>query len=113
MPTGLAVAGKKVFVAEAGPVPYLPEDGKVVEFTSHGRAAHVVASGYSVMVDVEVGRHQALYAISQGDSPGGNVQPADPAKPDTGRLLRFNRDGSLTRSCARPAEPPDVAALHR
>ena len=37
-----------------------------------------------------------LYAISQGDSPGGNVQPADPAKPDTGRLLRVNRDGSLT-----------------
>ena len=32
VPTGLAVRGNKVYMAEAGPVPHLPEDGKVVSF---------------------------------------------------------------------------------
>ena len=32
VPTGLAVRGSKVYMAEAGPVPHLPEDGKVVSF---------------------------------------------------------------------------------
>ncbi len=32
VPTGLAVRGNTVYMAEAGPVPHLPEDGKVVSF---------------------------------------------------------------------------------
>ena len=32
VPTGLAVRGGTVYMAEAGPVPHLPEDGKVVSF---------------------------------------------------------------------------------
>src|SRR5262249_54607627 len=32
VPTGLAVSGNTVYMAEAGPVPHLPEDGKVVSF---------------------------------------------------------------------------------
>src|SRR5262245_11876237 len=32
VPTGLAVSGHTVYMAEAGPVPHRPEDGKVVAF---------------------------------------------------------------------------------
>jgi hypothetical protein len=95
VPTGLAVSGNKVFTAEVGPVPYKPRDGRVVVFNRRGGGLHDVASGYSVMVDVEFAANHGLYAVSQGDSPGPDVQPADPAEPNTGRLLRVNCDGSL------------------
>jgi hypothetical protein len=32
VPTGLAVRQKTVYLAEAGPVPHLPENGKIVRF---------------------------------------------------------------------------------
>src|SRR5262249_41627262 len=32
VPTGLAVRGETIYMAEAGPVPHLPENGKVVSF---------------------------------------------------------------------------------
>src|SRR5215208_5748404 len=32
VPTGLEVRGRTIYMAEAGPVPHLPEDGKVVAF---------------------------------------------------------------------------------
>jgi hypothetical protein len=56
----------------------------------------VLASGYSVMVDVAFGPDDRLYAVSQGDQPDGVVQPADPAKPNSGRLLRLDDNGTLT-----------------
>jgi hypothetical protein len=95
VPTGLAVTGNRVFLSQTGPVPHTPDTGKVVVFNKHGGPAHDVASGYSVMVDVELGKNHALYALSQGDSPG-DVPPASPAKPDSGKLLRVNDDGTFT-----------------
>ena len=44
VPTGLAIAGNKIYMAEAGPVPHLPENGKVVTFLptfSHGDGGRV------------------------------------------------------------------------
>jgi len=96
VPTGMALDGHTLFVTEVGPVPYKPQDGKVVAVNRNTGNAHEIASGYSVMTDVERVRHHGLFAISQGDSPGPDVQPADPAKPHTGRLLRVNCNGSLT-----------------
>ena len=97
VPTGLAVTHGTVFMAEAGPIPHNPADGKVVSFPLNpaGPNAHGVASGYSLLVDVEPGPDGALYALSQGDSPG-NVPPASPAAPDSGELLLLNRNGSFT-----------------
>jgi hypothetical protein len=66
VPTGLAVSGNTVYVAEAGPVPHLPEDGKVVSFRPKSPTATEVASGASLLVDVEFGPHHRLYALSQG-----------------------------------------------
>jgi hypothetical protein len=96
VPTGLAVAGHSVYVSETGPVPHAPENGKVVSFDLVGEpVVSEVASGYSLIVDVEFGSRGVLYALSQGDSPG-EVSPASPAVPDSGRLLRVNDDGSFS-----------------
>ena len=56
VPTGLAVSGNTVYMAEAGPVPHLPQDGKVVAFEPKSPTATEVASGARLLVDVEFGR---------------------------------------------------------
>jgi hypothetical protein len=94
VPTGLAVLGDWVFMAEAGPVPHLPEDGKVVLLGPKGRFASEVASGASLLVDVELSHGRSLYALSQGEFPAGGT-PATPALPNTGALVKVNWDGSF------------------
>jgi sugar lactone lactonase YvrE len=94
VPTGLAVSGRRVLVAQAGPVPHLPQDGKIVSFTRRSHTARTIASGGRLLVDVEVGPHHRLYALSQGVWPLGNPE-GSPALPDTGRLLRV-RHGHFT-----------------
>jgi hypothetical protein len=95
VPAGLAAKGSRVYMAETGPVPHLPETGKVVTFRRHDPAAVDVASGFSLVVDVELDRRGALFALSQGDSPG-IVPPASPALPDSGELLRVNGNGTFS-----------------
>ena len=56
VPTGLAVSGNTVYMAEAGPVPNLPQNGKVVAFGPKSSTATEVASGAPLLVDVEFGR---------------------------------------------------------
>jgi hypothetical protein len=96
VPTGLEVVRGRVFVAQAGPIPHNPADGKVVSFPLNAPSphAHRVASGYSLLVDVETGPRGRLFALSQGDSPG-DVPPASPALPDSGELLLVRHNGSF------------------
>ena len=94
VPTGLAVKGNQVYLSLAGPVPHLPENGKVVTFNSHSTAVTTVASGAPLVVDVEFGRGQTLFALSQGDF-SGNPE-GSPALPNTGSLVRVNEDGSFS-----------------
>ena len=94
VPTGLAVWGNTVYMAEAGPVPHLPEDGKVVSFGPKSPTATEVASGASLLVDVEFGRGRKLYALSQGVFGGGPA--GSPALPNTGSLVKVNGDGTFT-----------------
>ncbi|MDQ1423892.1 MAG: hypothetical protein QOD72_1390 [Acidimicrobiaceae bacterium] len=99
VPTGLATRGNKVYVSEVGHVPYEPEDGKVVSFdlrTRRPRTGTDVASGFSAIVDVEFGPHGELYALSQGDSIAADAPAATPAAPDSGKLLRVNKDGTFS-----------------
>ena len=93
VPTGLAVHGRTIAMGEAGPIPHLPQDGKVVRLT--GSRATEVASGASLIVDVEFGRCRELYALSQGvwNLPPTPENEGKPAAPDTGRLLRVVRGG--------------------
>jgi hypothetical protein len=93
VPTGLAVSGNTVYMAEAGPVPHEPEDGKVVSFRPKSPTATEVASGARLLVDVEFGRGRDLYALSQGVFGGG--PPGSPAQPNTGSLVKVNRNGTF------------------
>jgi hypothetical protein len=95
VPTGLDQSAGRVYMAELGPQPNTPETGKVVSFRPGRRtSAENVASGVSMIVDVEFDAHRRLYALSQGDFGGGD--PGSPAAPNTGRLLRVNDDGTFT-----------------
>src|SRR6266478_6121841 len=95
VPTGLEVRGNRVYMAEAGPVPHLPQDGKVVSFESGSPTATEVASGARLLVDVEFGPGNSLYALSQGIFPVGSP-PATPALPNTGALVKVNGGGTFT-----------------
>jgi hypothetical protein len=95
VPTGLAVWGNTVYMAEAGPVPHLPENGKVVAFGPKSPTANEVASGAPLLVDVQFGRGRLLYALSQGPGVVG-APPGSPAQPDSGALVKVNADGTLS-----------------
>ena len=96
VPTGLAVSGNTVYMAEAGPLPHLPQDGKVVSFGTKSPSATDVASGGRLLVDVEFGRGRDLYALAQGVWSGGPNDAGSPAQPNTGSLLKVNSDGTFT-----------------
>ncbi|HKJ38450.1 MAG TPA: ScyD/ScyE family protein [Anaerolineales bacterium] len=95
VPTGLEVHGNTVFMAEAGPNPHLPVNGKVVTFGPKNLTATEVASGAPLLVDVEYGLGQSLYALAQGDFPVG-AGDGSPADPNTGKLVEVNEDGTFT-----------------
>jgi hypothetical protein len=93
VPTGLETAFGRVFVTQMGPIPHFPEDGKVVALRA-GREPREVASGASMLIDVERGPHGKLYGLSQGQWDG--VGEGSRAEPDTGRLVVVGRHGDLT-----------------
>lgn len=94
VPTGLAVAGNTIYLAEAGPVPHRPTDGKVVAFGPRSSDATEVAAGAPLLVDVEFGRGRQLFALSQGiHSTGPEGSPADPG---TGALVRVDGHGGFS-----------------
>lgn len=96
VPTGLEVHGHTILMSEAGPIPHLPENGKVVSFTPRSPATEV-ASGASLLVDVELRGNRDLYALSQGswDLPPTPENEGKPASPDTGRILRVDKRGGF------------------
>jgi hypothetical protein len=107
VPTGLEVRGRTIYMAEAGPVPHLPENGKVVAFRPTSAAVRDVAAGSRLLVDVEFGRGHRLYALSQGDFLPGNPE-GSPAMPNTGALVKANRDGTFTVVIDRLNQPTSL-----
>lgn len=94
VPTGLDVRGNTVYMAQAGPVPHLAADGRVVSFGPGATSATEVAAGARLLVDVEFGRGRTLFALSQGVWDG--VGEGSPALPNTGALVRVTAEGDLT-----------------
>jgi hypothetical protein len=94
VPTGLEVWGNTVYMAAAGPIPHLAEDGKVVAFGPRSNEASEVASGAPLLVDIKRGRGAGLYALAQGIWDG--AFEGSPALPNTGQLLKVNADGTFT-----------------
>lgn len=94
VPTGLEVSGNTIYLAQAGPIPHEPENGKVVAFGPNSSEVTTVASGARLVVDVEFGRGRTLYALSQGIWDG--VAEGSPAEADTGSLVGINGDGTFS-----------------
>lgn len=86
VPTGVTAQGKTIYLAQAGPVPHLPENGKILAFTPGSPTAVEVASGARLLVDVKFGLGDRLFALSQGQFPVGS-DPGTPALPNTGSLV--------------------------
>ena len=114
VPTGLAAAGRTLFVGQAGPVPHPPENGKVVAITPWSDDPVQIASGAPLVVDVEFGRDHRLYALSQGiwDHPDEPENAGKPASENTGSLTRVDRHGRLT-PVAGPLDRPTSVAFSR
>ena len=93
VPTGLALRGNEVYMAEAGPIPHLPQDGKIVSFRA-GSPVTEQAAGGPLMVDVELGCGHRLFGLAQGH--WSDTDPGTPADPNTGQLLAASRDGSMS-----------------
>jgi hypothetical protein len=81
-------------MAEAGPIPHLPQDGKVVSFSANSPTVATVASGAPLLVDVEFNNGRTLFALAQRIHSG--VGEGSPAEPNTGSLVRVNDDGTFT-----------------
>jgi sugar lactone lactonase YvrE len=95
VPTGLAVRGNTIYMAEGGPDPHSPQTGKVVSFGPKSPTATEVASGAPWLLDVEFGGGGRLYALSFGTfDPLTELENL--AVPDTGALVKVNGDGTLT-----------------
>ena len=107
VPTGLEVRGRTIYLAQAGPVPHLPSDGKVVAFRHSSPAVREVAAGGRLLVDVEFDRRQRLYGLSQGIFPPGAPEGA-PARPGTGALVKANRDGTFRVVLDRLSQPTSL-----
>jgi hypothetical protein len=89
------------------PSPHLPDDGKVVAFRPTSPTVRDVAAGSRLLVDVEFGRGRRLYALSQGVLPPGAPE-GSPAMPNTGALVRVNRDGTFTVVIDRLNQPTSL-----
>jgi len=94
VPTGIDVRGSRIFLSQAGPIPHLPENGKVLTFSPFSPVVKTVASGAPLLVDVEFGRGNSLFALSQG--PGAGDPEGSPAVPNSGKLVRVNANGTFT-----------------
>ncbi len=101
VPTGLDLRGGRIVLAKAGPVPHLPEDGRIVSFGSKGQRLTDLASGAPLMVDVEFGKG-GLYGLAQGIHTSGIE--GTPADADTGMLVR--RTGSTLTPIAEAVDRP-------
>jgi hypothetical protein len=93
VPTGLeTTTAGLVFVTQMGPIPHAPEDGKILT-GGPGLQPYAVASGASMLIDVERGPRGRLYGLAQGQWDG--VGEGSRAVPDTGRLVVVRRHGEL------------------
>ena len=94
VPTGLEVRGNTVYMARMGANPHSPAKGQVLAFGPKSPSENLVAAGAPMLVDVERGRGQTMFALAQGTWDG--IGEGSPAEPDTGSLVRVNGDGSFS-----------------
>jgi hypothetical protein len=105
VPTGLATRGNTIYMGEAGPVPHEPQTSKVMTLTlKSGNATQLASCAgltydtyppyIGLLVDVEFGRGNTLYALLQGYWNG--PFEGTPAQTNTGALVKVNPEGTCT-----------------
>jgi hypothetical protein len=95
VPTGLAVQGNTIYMAEAGPIFGGGEEiGKIVAIDARSGAVSDVAASGPLLVDVERGRGETLFGLAQGAHSNGDA--GSPADPNTGELLRADGHGGFS-----------------
>lgn len=94
VPTGLELFGPLVLMGQAGALPHLPQDGRIVAFGPGPTKTITLGSGAPLIVDVEFGPGLRLYGLSQGHFTPGNPE-GSPADPNTGALVEVKWDGRL------------------
>lgn len=97
VPTGLAIRDNTIYLTQAGPIPHLPAQAKLISLSSKPPTVRELASAagleVGLFVDVEFGHGDNLYTLAQGiwDGPFEGA----PAKPNTGALLKFKPGGTF------------------
>jgi hypothetical protein len=95
VPTGLAVQGNTIYMAEAGPITGSGiENGQIVSIDPRSGAVSDVAATGPLMVDVERGRGETLFGLAQGIH--SNTSAGTEADPNTGELLRADGKGGFS-----------------
>lgn len=111
VPTGLAVSGNTIYMAEAGPVPHPPQHGKIVSFGARSSNVREMASGARLLVDVEFWpRSHSLWALA-GCVP--DRQPGGFSGSTQHRFARAGQPGRYLHRAHHGSEPADVARAHR
>lgn len=83
-------------VSYLGQGPFFPDDGKVVSVNLTSGAITELASGASMLTDVEFGPGGQLYAVQFNDTSGA-ASEEEAFGPFRGSVLRVNNDGTLTK----------------
>ncbi|HMF70738.1 MAG TPA: hypothetical protein VK616_04665, partial [Flavitalea sp.] len=87
-----------IYFTEAGPIPHLPENAKLMSLSTKSHTAREVASAagldVGLFVDVEFGIGNTLFVLAQGiwDGPFEGA----PAMPNTGALLKLKPNGTFS-----------------
>jgi sugar lactone lactonase YvrE len=110
VPTGLELRNGTVYMAEAGPVPHLPSNGRIVSFRIKPNAVTQVAAGGRLLVDVELGAGGTLFGLAQGEFTPGNPE-GSPANPNTGKLLKVDGQGGFTDVASRLNQPTSLELI--
>jgi hypothetical protein len=98
VPTGLALKDNTIYLTQAGPIPHLPENAKLISLSPKATAPTEVASAagleVGLFVDVEFAQGNNLFVLAQGiwDGPFEGA----PAQPNSGALLLLKSDGTFS-----------------
>jgi hypothetical protein len=121
VPTGLEVAGGKVLVATAGPIPHLPSDSAISAVRRDGSTEVVgkwaadYAGDRGLIVDVEKGRPHLLYGLLQGywDLEPIPENEGSPAAPNTGEIVVVGADGTFKTVVSGLNQPTSLELVGR
>jgi len=96
VPTGLAQRGNTIYLTQAGPIPHLPEESRLMSLSPKSGVIEIASGAgldVGLFVDVEFGPGNTIFVLAQGYWNG--PWEGAPAEPNTGALLALKPDGSF------------------